>query len=947
MSGDKPTIGPSNIPPELFAVFSEEAEEKALDISRFVADWKVNPEDVAIMVAIQMRFAEYVSIARTLGLSRSAVAAADVVSEITHVIAGERSHEDSLEAMFEDAFHSFDAAIEWLHGEDVSTDEIFSNDDEIPATFELPDLKLTSENRVEAKSPAAPSTDEEVSAGLTADELALTQEIPNSDPSLLALFLEECEELLTAADDAWESWSGNRGSSEGLPELKRHLHTIKGGARMVGLTVLGDVVHELETTLSAPNDEDVELISRVRHELDQLHEAHDNLNQGKPAHFGSNLAPLIAANDDRTQVEVAVAQADAQSSEKRQREVIRVPATTLDEMRRHSNTISTYRARIEQLVGRMRLEEDNFSQLHNRLQRDGADLEFLIEQLFRSSDDNVTRSSLSDDDMDRIARFQLKLGDVRGGIYQLGRIQEHNNAILRDAAGNLSRQSRAGFDLSESLLATRLVPVSDYSARLKRIVRQACEAATTNPNEPVTAKLEIDGERLELDRALIERILGPLEHLLRNAVAHGIENAAGRRDSDKPEIGNIVLSFEKVSAQLKVCLVDDGRGLDRDRIRRIAIEKGLIDESLDLAPSQVERLIFLPGFSSSEDVSQLSGRGVGMDVVETEVRKLGGKVEVSSVLGDGTRFALDLPLGLSTVQGIAVGVDDERYAVPFAGLAGVVRLNDDAMRAGYDGKPVVFQGASYPMVTLAELIGLEGGGLPGLGRKFPALLAVSGDTRIAVVVDQTYDTGDYAVQTLPPLLAKIGGLSGAVMQGDGSILPILDLISLYRDGTCRKRQILREEVPEAKEPDQFVWIVDSDNDARRTARRICERQGYGVVELEDGDIVTEHLDQALRAKGSRHAKQMPLPDLILTELTLPKVGGLELLKRLNQNPRYRDFTVAVMAGAGNASPSSRSQAKRAGVVGFLDKRVMKTKLATMVNDILAPDEKEHPDVSGS
>jgi chemosensory pili system protein ChpA (sensor histidine kinase/response regulator) len=942
MSGDDPTIGTPNIPPELFAVFSEEAEEKALDISRFVANWKDSPDDVATLVAIQMRFAEYVSIARTLGLSISAIAAADVVSEITHVIAGERSQEDSLEAMFEEALHSFDAAIEWLHGEDVPREEVFSSDDQIPSTFVLPDLQLSAKNRNDHSAANTAAAEKQPDA-LTPSQLSVRQELPNSDPSILALFLEEWEELLSSADDAWESWSGNRKSSGGLPELKRHLHTIKGGARMVGLSVLGDVVHDLETTVSGPNNEDIELIARVRRELDQLHNAHEKLSHGKPANFGTDLAPLVATDAALTQVDVVVAQADTQSSEKRQREVIRVPASTLDAMRRHSSTIGSYRARMEQLIGRMRLEEENFSNLFSRLQRDSSDLEFLIEQLFRSGDENSPSKSLSDDDMDRIARFQLKLGDVRGGIYQLGRVHEQNGSMLSDAAGNLSRQSRAGFDLSESLLATRLVPVSDYSARLKRIVRQACEASTSTSNGQVTARLEIQGERLELDRALIERILGPLEHLLRNAVAHGIENVAERRESNKPEIGNISLSFEKASAQLKVRLEDDGRGLDRVRIRSIAETKGLITPSLALTLGQVDRLIFLPGFSSSEDLSQLSGRGVGMDVVETEVRKLGGKVEVSSVLGEGALFSLDLPLGLSTVQGISVSVGNERYAVPFAGLAGVLRLDDEAMRAGYDGKPIVFQERSYSMVTLAELIGLEGGGLPGPGRNFPALLAQSGDTRVAVVVEQTYETGDYAVQTLPPLLAKVAGLSGAVMQGDGSILPILDLISLYRDGSCKKRAALREEAPDVKDPEKFVWLVDSDSDTRRAARRICERLGYGVVELEDGDIVIEHLDQAIRAKGTAHEKQTPLPDLILTELTLPRVGGLELLKRLSRDPRYRGFTVAVLAGENKASPSSRSQAKRAGVVGFVDKRVMKTKLAKMLTDILDPERQEQHD----
>lgn len=943
MSDDDSLVGGTNIPPELFAVFSEEAEEKALDISRFISDWKENPDDVAILVAIQMRFAEYVSIARTLGLSRSALAAADVVSEITHVIAGERPPEDSLSILFEEALHAFDAAIEWLHGADIDAAEIFSEDDEIPATFELPDFHLTPPRLASAKSTAKPSADSGALA--TPHALPVTQEIPDGDASLFALFLEECEELLAAADEAWEHWSANRLSSDGLPELKRHLHTIKGGARMVGLSVFGDIVHDIESKVSTPDNQNMALIDDIRHDLDSLHNAQESFSRGEAAHFGTSLAPVTSANDNRTDVEVAVDQAEASTPEKRQREVIRVPSTTLDEMRRHSSTINSYRARIEQLVGKLRLGSENFSHIFDRLERDSADIEFLIEHLFRSSDTNTPSVSLSDDDMDRIARFQLKLGDVRGGIYQLGRAHEENDALLRDTSGYLSRQSRAGFNLSESLLATRLVPVSDYSARLKRIVRQACETVSISSEAPVQAQLIIEGERLELDRALIERILGPLEHLLRNAVAHGIEHVAQRQTEHKPEIGSITLSFAKISAQLKVKLQDDGRGLNRTKIHQIAVDKGLIDPTLSLTPAQIDRLIFLPGFSSAQDVSQLSGRGVGMDVVETEVRKLGGKVEVNSVLGGGTHFSLDLPLGLSTVQGIAVGVEDERYAVPFAGLTGIVRLNDEQMRAGYDGKPIVFQGKSYTMSTLAELIGLEGGGLPGLGQKSPALLAESGDTRVAIVVDRTHDTGDYAVQALPPVLAKVAGLSGAVLQGDGSILPILDLITLFRDRSCAKRAVLRDETPESKKPEQFIWIIDNDAAARRRIRRICEQQGFGVVELNDGKMAIEQLDQAIRVIGSGHQKQLPFPNLILTELNLPKVGGLELLKRLAQDPRYRDFKVVMLASAGNASPLIRSQAKRLGVVGFLDKQVINTKLAKMLNTLLRPEGNEAIDAT--
>lgn len=345
-------------------------------------------------------------------------------------------------------------------------------------------------------------------------------------------------------------------------------------------------------------------------------------------------------------------------------------------------------------------------------------------------------------------------------------------ADLRDVETELEGFKNLARDIQEGVMSIRAQPVKPLFQRMARIVREA-SAATEK-----TAKLVTEGENTEVDKTVIERLSDPLTHILRNAVDHGVEKPADREAAGKSRAGEIRLSASHRSGSVCIEIKDDGAGVNRPRVKQIAIDKGLIPENADLTDAEIDNLLFLPGFSTAKEISNLSGRGVGMDVVKNAVTALGGRINISSSPGKGSTFTIILPLTLAVMDGMVVSVADQTMVVPITSIIETMRGSDDMINSlGADGTLLSIRGNFVPICDVAGALGLrkpEGDKPPGV------YLLVETETgqRSALAVDDIHDQRQVVIKSLDGVCGNVPGVAAATILGDGKIAMILDSESI-------------------------------------------------------------------------------------------------------------------------------------------------------------------------
>ncbi len=353
--------------------------------------------------------------------------------------------------------------------------------------------------------------------------------------------------------------------------------------------------------------------------------------------------------------------------------------------------------------------------------------------------------------------------------------------LTRDTQNQLQLQGRTIVEMQNGLMRTRMVSFQRHAQRLSRIVRQ------TAVDEEKQAELIVEGATGELDRQVLERMLPPFEHLLRNAVVHGIEKPAQRAAAGKSETGQIRLQLRREGAEVIVDVRDDGAGMNIGRIKSKALSLGLITEGQQLTDEEAMQLILEPGFSTAENLTQAAGRGVGMDVVANEVKKLGGSLLMETEAGKGSRFMIRLPLSLSVGHAVILRVGDEQYALPMPTIEGVVRIaREEVQEHLLQSEPsYVYGGYKYRLQHLAGFVGLDAGPLPEEEPTLPVVLVRAGELSTGVVAEEMLGTREIVVKPVGPQIAGIRGVSGATILGDGRIVVILDMGQLVRTGLAR------------------------------------------------------------------------------------------------------------------------------------------------------------------
>jgi len=423
---------------------------------------------------------------------------------------------------------------------------------------------------------------------------------------------------------------------------------------------------------------------------------------------------------------------------------------------------------------------------------------------------------------------------------------------------------------------------------------------------------------------VLDKMLAPLEHMLRNAVTHGIERQAERLAAGKREVGEITVSLAQEGNEIVLSMADDGKGLDAVRIRARAEEMGLLPPGQSIEEAALFDFIFQPGFSTAEELTQVSGRGVGMDVVKTEVAALGGRIEILSQPGQGTTFRLYLPLTLAVTQTLLIRVGTQLYAVPSTMIEQVQELKEKSLAVLRENGVAEWQGNRYPLHFLPHLLG-DATAVPEVRRRYWVLLLRSGKQRVAVQIDELKGNQEVVVKNIGAQLARVVGIAGATVLADGQVVLILNpvaLVSRLQSGSVQpaaeNAPVSVAETPAALLP--TVMVVDDSLTVRKITSRLLNREGYHVVLAKDG---VDALEQLLDV----------MPDVILSDIEMPRMDGFDLLRNIRGDERLKHLPVIMITS--RTADKHRNYAAEIGANHYLGKPYDEDELLGLVAGYVA------------
>lgn len=837
---------------------------------------------------------------------------------------------------------------------------------------------------------------------------------PEYDAEIAAIFTEESAELLEMADKALVEWSRNRQSRQALEELKRHLHTLKGGARMAGIAAMGDLSHELETLLLGVDEGRVRSTPAIdelmQHSIDELHRMRDAVMAGKGVAAAKDLEKRIQQANagfevaDDAEVETAPAEPDVESTEshaftiepedtvsmvivnspladelaamgraaepkpapepepepvpdldlvldlqlepepepesalvpepepapvpvpqserviarpipatepagptriaaaarsEQRQEFARIDADLLEDLLNAAGEISIYHSRLSQQINLIEFHVVELEQTVARLREQLRKLDIETEaQILHSHQDTMVAKDFDPLELDRYSNLQQLSRALAETSNDLSSLKDLLQNLTTEAEGLLVQQSRVTAELQDGLMRTRMVPFERHVPRFTRLVRQVAKEAGKQ------AELAVEGASGELDRQVLEKMLPPFEHMLRNAVVHGIETVTERQKANKPATGRITIRLHREGSEMIIDVADDGRGLDVAAIRRKAYELDLLKPESKITDEEIMALILTPGFSTAGEVTQAAGRGVGMDVVANEVKKLGGSLRISSVIGQGTNFTVRLPFTLAITQALIVRTGEEVYALPLPSVEGVARIpRADLENLLSQTEPSYEYGEqTYKFRHLGMYLGGQAATLPENEAFIPVILVRAGEFSAALLTDEMLASREIVVKSVGPQLAGIRGISGATILGDGSIVLILDINALVRTGAPVVE--LKKAAPTPADDRPLALVVDDSITVRRVTERFLQRNGVRVVTAKDGlDAISVLSDHK--------------PDVILLDIEMPRMDGYEFASYVRNDPRVADVPIIMITS--RVGDKHRARAIELGVNDYLGK----------------------------
>lgn len=784
-------------------------------------------------------------------------------------------------------------------------------------------------------------------------------ELPEMDQDLLDIFVQEGNDILDHSDSVMAQLRDAPQDRELIVNLQRDLHTLKGGARMAGIGPIGDLTHAMESLLDATYDGhrsmDMLAVEALERSYDALHGLVQRIARREaiamPEQMIARLENLVAGetlNDlapqparEAPEAETkpaavvprpaprALPAVETEDEPRAPQEMIRVRSELLDSLVNYAGEVSIYRSRLEQQISTFRFNLVEFEQTVSRLREQLRKLEIeteaqIIARYQREHHEGV-ETAFDPLELDRFSQLQQYSRALGESVSDLVSIQGLLDDLTRQSETLLLQQSRVSSDLQEGLMRTRMVPFDSMVPSLRRTVRQAAQELGKR------AQLKVEGAQGEMDRNLLERMKAPFEHMLRNALAHGIESPQQRLAANKPLDGTVTIRVSRESTEVVLRISDDGRGMDRDAIRRKAISLGLLSPEVNLSDRDLYGFILEAGFSTAEQVTQLAGRGVGMDVVHSEIKQLGGSLVIDSIAGTGTTFTIRLPFTLAVTQAILVKLGDSTYAVPMSSVQGVVRIaiDDYSRRVSSGEQTYTYAGEDFNIYELSQLLGVPQGRVLD-ETQLPLLMTRTGDQRAAVRIDAVVGSREIVVKSVGPQISSVPGIFGATIMGDGSVIMILDLAPLVRRVASLRASVAAGEAPESAELLQVpelpevvrkttIMVVDDSITMRKVTTRVLERADMEVVTAKDGLDAVEKL-------------QDTVPDLMLLDIEMPRMDGYELATYMRNDARLKGVPIIMVTS--RTGEKHRQRALEIGVERYLGKPYQEADLLRQVQETL-------------
>jgi chemosensory pili system protein ChpA (sensor histidine kinase/response regulator) len=736
------------------------------------------------------------------------------------------------------------------------------------------------------------------------------------DEQLLPIFLEEADMLVPDTSAQLRAWRSSPADVKARDALRRNLHTLKGSARMAGAMRLGELTHVMESRVIAVIEGQLEVdhdvFDKLEAEFDRLSDAVERLKSGEPSIDDAmrEIVPVAAPVEPVEQHQLVVradeehaAEPAAQGvSRDNQALTLRVRADWVDRMVNQAGEVAIARSRIESEVFAFKRHvaelSDALVRLRSHIREVEIQAESQMQATFQSHGDAEHFDPL---EFDRFTRFQEVTRFLAESVNDISTVQHILLARLGEADAALIQQTRLNRELQQNLLRVRMVPLYSVAERLYRTVRQTARDVGKR------AQLDIQGGELEIDRSVLEKITAPIEHLLRNALAHGIEAPEVRHAAGKAEFGEITLSARQSGNEMMLTVKDDGRGLDFERIRQKAESLGLLTPGIEPSETLLAQMIFAAGFSTAEMVSQVAGRGVGMDVVKSEISALGGRIDIASASGNGTTFNIYLPLTLAMTQAVMIEAAKQEYALPSPLVQQVIELKPDALEKALAAGEIEWRGERYPLSYLPRLLG-DADSTHEVQRYNPVLLLKSGSSQAAILVDVVSGTREVVVKNIGPQIARISGVAGATVRGDGRVILILNPVPLALRWLSQPRvapSASQTESPAAVVSEApLVLVVDDSLTVRKITTRLLTREGFRVDSAKDGVDALEKMHDLV-------------PDVVLLDVEMPRMDGFELARVMRNEERLKHVPIIMITS--RTADKHRNHAMEIGVNVYLGK----------------------------
>jgi len=793
------------------------------------------------------------------------------------------------------------------------------------------------------------------------------------DPDLFPIFEEEGAELMPKLASGLRAWAVHPEHREPREQVLRALHTLKGSARLAGALQLGELAHRMESEVEFLGHENIAGadIEALLQRFDAMQARFDTLRATggfAPAepHAEPEAPPQAAAAPlepagVRVQpvptaqpapvielppvIEPAMPQAaPAQPGPKmpiaapvqtaltpsRQsaNQAVRVRAQLLDRLVNQAGEVMITRSRLESELRQLRGSLGDLTGNLDRLRTQLREIELQAESQMQSrmAQAKDTASGFDPLEFDRFTRVQELTRLMAESVNDVATVQRNIQRTVEATEDDLIAQARQTRELQRDLLRTRMVEFDGISERLYRVVRLAAKETGKQ------VKLDILGASIEMDRGVLDRMTPAFEHLLRNCVAHGIEAPQGRAAAGKDASGSITVHVRQEGNDVSVQFQDDGAGLDLQRIREKAVQQGLVAADQQIGEQEAANLIFLPGFSTAATVTELSGRGVGMDVVRNEVNALGGRIETATTAGQGTTFKLVLPLTTAVTQVVMVRSGKLAIGVPAHLVELVRRASQDDVQKAYATGSFEFGGEELPFFWSGALLQSSARSAEAQGKTLPVVIFRSAAQRVAVHVDEVLGNQEVVVKNLGPQLSRLPGLAGMTVLASGAVVLIYNpvaLVQVYGE-LARQMGAVRAEAAQAQRAGQpvrpaaiapaapvvpLVLVVDDSITVRRVTQRLLAREGYRVALAADGLQALERLAEEL-------------PAVVLSDIEMPRMDGFDLARNIRSDERLKHLPIVMITS--RIAEKHREHAKELGVNHYLGKPYSEEELLALV-----------------